>query len=405
MKIAIVSSAHVPSQYAHSINTVKHAAAFSKLGYAVELLCVQRYKETVYLKNIDNIFSLYGIDPIPIKFFKDKSLFYFQEVPFLGKLLRGVNKLTLGLLKNFLDPEKEISYYLKNNNFDFCYGRSYRIVNYNIKNQIPTVIESHSANPFQVTEIKRFIKNRTNSYFQGITTIHDKLKANFVKMGMPEQKVLVIEDAVDLDLFDTLSNNKALHRQQLHLPQDKQIVLYCGSLKAGKGIHIILDIAAQMASNDKLLFVIVGGNSQEVTRWNNYKSTVKNNILFTGLVNGNVVPGYLKSADILIMPYDIHDKKMVMDINTTSPIKLFEYMASKRPIISTDLEVIKKVLVHDKSILLADNVQNYIQGIQKLLTDTHYADKLAQNAYSAVASYTYKSRCMQIITQLYLQVK
>ena len=80
-KIAIVCSGHVPSQFAHSINTVKHANAFFELGYNVELLTVQRFYEKKNLKKI-NIFSFYGIKKLKIKFFKDQSIFYYQDIPF-----------------------------------------------------------------------------------------------------------------------------------------------------------------------------------------------------------------------------------------------------------------------------------------------------------------------------------
>ena len=45
MKIALTCNGHIPSQYAHSINVVKQANAFVKLGYSVELLSVKRFYE------------------------------------------------------------------------------------------------------------------------------------------------------------------------------------------------------------------------------------------------------------------------------------------------------------------------------------------------------------------------
>lgn len=401
MKVAVTIDGHIPSQYAHSINTVKHAYAFSQLGYEVEILSVLRYKEQQSLKTISNIYEWYGIQEVPIKYFKDKSLFFFQEVPIVGKILRGVNKLFQGKLKNIFDPEKEISDYIKKNNFDICFSRSYRIVAYNVHNKIPTIIESHSANPFLSIEIKNLIEYAKNSYFKGIVTIHQKLKDNFLTMGMPENKVLIYEDALDLKLLDSVEDDIEKNRQKLNLPQNKTIVLYSGSLKSGKGIHIILDIAKKYETNQNIEFVLVGGSFLEVSNWKKYYSG--KNVIFTGFVSGKSVPIYLKSADILIMPYDNNDKKMVMDLETTSPIKLFEYMGAKRPIISTDIQVISKVLEDKKEILLANRFDEYIKYIELLINDKKYGQYLANNAYNQTQQYTYETRCKNMLK--YFKVK
>ena len=62
MKIAIASNGHIPSQWAHSINTVKHANAFLKLGHEIELLSVKRFEEDQLLKKNLNIYNWYGFD-------------------------------------------------------------------------------------------------------------------------------------------------------------------------------------------------------------------------------------------------------------------------------------------------------------------------------------------------------
>ena len=181
---------------------------------------------------------------------------------------------------------------------------------------------------------------------------------------------------------------------------NKKIVLYSGSLKKGKGIHIILDIAKGFELNYEILFYIVGGSDKEIENWKKYKNTDKKNVVFAGFVEGGEVPKYLKASDILIMPYDVTDKKMVMDINTTSPIKLFEYMASKRPIVSTNLDVITKILKDKESILLSNSYSEYSNIIEDLLYDEELAKKISINAYKKVEKFTYKNRCKFILNEL-----
>jgi glycosyltransferase involved in cell wall biosynthesis len=398
MKIAIVSSGHIPSHFAHSINTVKHADAFAKLGHDVELLIVKRYQESKMLSKIKSIYEWYGVDELPIKFFKDKSLFYWHEKKPYTRILNGLNRLTSKKFQSFLDPEKKISKYIKENDFDLCFARSYRVVKNNIQNKIPTIMETHNPTPEKVKDLMDVIKLSQSKYLKGIVTIHQKLKDNFVRLGVPELKVLVLEDAVDLDKYDQVSDDAEYNRTKLNLPLDKKIVMYCGSLKPGKGIHIILETAKKLENRNDILFYIVGGKNDEVEYWKNYKNQDYLNVVFTGFVEGSFVPQYLKSADVLFMPYDKSEKNMVMDINTTSPIKLFEYMAAKKPIVTTKIEVIEKILKHNESGVVVEN--NYSQAIVDLLSNIDLMIKLSDNACQLVQDFTYKKRCEQILKGL-----
>lgn len=399
MKIAIVSSNHIPSYFAHSINTVKHANAFSKLGHYVELLTVERSREADLRNEINNIYEWYGIEYLPIKYFKDIELYYWQDNKVYKKVRNIINDLTFKGLRNIFHPEKSMSQYIQENNFDLCYARAYKIVKYNIHKNIPTIIESHEKDPRKNRDLREVIKISNSKYFKGIVTIHNNLKDNFVKLGVPEKKVLVLEDAVDIEKFDELPDNITFHRKKLNIPVDKTVILYSGSLKPGKGIHLILETATQLENIEDLVFYIVGGKEQDVIYWKNYNNRNYRNVVFTGFVHGKNVPQYLKSANILFMPYDKNEKKMVMDINTTSPIKLFEYMAAKKPIITTKLEVIEKVLKHNESAIITDG--NYGEEIKLLLANNNLIKKLSINAYQLARKYTYKKRCEKIIEYLY----
>tara|TARA_B100001093_G_scaffold427446_1_gene421795 strand:+ start:672 stop:1871 length:1200 start_codon:yes stop_codon:yes gene_type:complete len=399
MKIAVTSSGHIPSQYAHSINVVKHANAFVKLGYSVELLSVKRFYENEFIKEIDDIFNFYGINRLPITFFKDKSIFYFQDKKPFRVLIKILKKFLPEKIKEISDPEKQISHYIKNNNFDLCYSRNFKLTKYNIENKIPTIMETHSPDPEKKRDLMDVLKFSNSEYFKGIVTIHQKLKDNFVRLGVPEKKILIQEDAVDLEIFDQISDDAEKNRNNLHISIKKKIVMYCGSLKPGKGIHLILQTAKKLELNNDILFYIVGGSKIEIDFWKNYNDQKYRNVVFTGFIHGSQIPQFLKSADILFMPYDKNEKNKVMDINTTSPIKLFEYMASKKPILTSKIQVIEKILEDKLSAIILEN--NYEKGIEELLSNKKLCQKISENAYAQSKNYTYKKRCEKILDALF----
>ena len=176
MKIAVTSSGHRPSQHAHSINVVKHANAFVKLGYNIELLCVNRFQEDKFIKEIADIFDFYGVDNLPITFFKDNSIFYFQEKKKYKILIKILKKFLPKKIIEISDPEKKICQYIKDNNFDLCYTRSFKLTKYNIENKIPTIMETHGSVPEKKRDLMEVLKLSKSEYFKGIVTIHQKLR-------------------------------------------------------------------------------------------------------------------------------------------------------------------------------------------------------------------------------------
>mgnify|MGYP006419701903 CR=1 FL=1 len=80
-----------------------------------------------------------------------------------------------------------------------------------------------------------------------------------------------------------------------------------------------------------------------------------------------------------------------------SPMKLFEYMSSSSPIISTDLPVLREVLDDGNSILVSYDVIEWKKAILKIYNDRKHGEFLAKNAYEDLKSkYTWEKRSAKI---------
>ena len=205
MKIAVISSGNIPSQWAHSLNTMKHAEGFFKLGYNVEILTVERLLEKK-LKLQKNVLDFYDINHnIKIVYFKDNPLFYFNLIATLNNFFKNL-KILIPKIQNFYDPEEHMSNYCKKHNFDLAYCRSYRATYHNLIKKIPSILETHT--PFVKTpNLKRVLNISKNKYFKGLITISDILKKKFINEGVPKEKILVLEDAVDLKKFEAIKGD------------------------------------------------------------------------------------------------------------------------------------------------------------------------------------------------------
>jgi len=383
MNIIVTTGGDIPSKFAHSFNVMKMAQGFYKLGNNVKIVVPLSFPLLIRKIKIKDVYSFYGIDKgIKIKFIPVFSL----------KTLKKSN--------DFAKFDWLAAEYCKKHNVDLAYSRSYRIPYYCVKMGVPTIIETHTTN-YSNPELQKIYEVFNDSNFKGLVTISKDIKKEHKKRGIPEEKILVLEDGVDLERFK-INNDRFFWRKKLKLPTDKNVVIYCGHLYEEKGIEHIL-LTARKLSKKNIRFVLVGGFSKDISKWKKYcKAKLISNVSFEGFVDNSKTPRYLKAADVLIMPYNTEVDFKIMDINTTSPMKLFEYMASKRPIVSSNIPAISKVIEHNKSGLLAEpnNIEQLSSYVAELINDSEKSKKLATKAFADVKKYTWINRCREILKRI-----
>ncbi len=230
----------------------------------------------------------------------------------------------------------------------------------------------------------------------GVIAISEGLK-NFYKNKRND--IFVFPDAVDFNEFN-ISLSKAECRQELNLPQDKKIVLYSGHLYAWKGADILLEAAREYSTSNTqhpTLFVFVGGTEKDIE---NYKLKAKSykleNVLFAGHRPHSEIPKWLKAADILVLP---NSAKEEISRFFTSPLKLFEYMASGTPIIASDLPSIREI-VSEKEVLFfePDNAHNLADKIKYAFEHEDEMHRKAEFAKQKVQNYTWSKRAESILS-------
>jgi glycosyltransferase involved in cell wall biosynthesis len=132
-------------------------------------------------------------------------------------------------------------------------------------------------------------------------------------------------------------------RSQLGLPQGL-LALYTGHLYPGRGMQVLEYLAQQMP---QVNFVWLGGRPADVEHWRKRAaSQVLSNLNVLGFIENRLIPAYQSAADALLMPYErvITTSSGGNTADICSPMKMFEYMAAGRAILSSDLPVLREVL-------------------------------------------------------------
>ena len=226
------------------------------------------------------------------------------------------------------------------------------------------------------------------------------MKDKFVKLGFNPSNILVAPDGVDLEKFN-IKESSVECRNKLNLPRDKKIIGYVGQLRTmgmDKGIVDLVE-AYKILKNEfpDLIAVSVGGSQKDIDFYENIlkeKGIQGNGFIFRGQRPYHEIPFYLKAFDVLVMPFPYNEHYAFY----MSPLKLFEYMASGKPIVATDLPSLKGILDKDNSILVKpDNYRELADGVKFFLKNPDEAQKFAERAFEGVKNYTWQKRAGTIL--------
>lgn len=363
MKILYIANIRLPTEKAHGIQIMKMCEAFARLGHAVELVVPTRSTPIT-----DDAFSYYGVE----RMFKITTL----RVPDLVQFER------LGFLFSALWFSEYVRTLHSFWNADVIYSRdSFVLLQYLLLGR-KFIFEAHARPSF----VSRLVAKRAYR----VVVISNALKEVYVSAGVSEKKTIIAPDAVDEHFFDNITSKESA-RVALKLSPTAPIVVYTGHLYERKGVETLAQVATRLPNTQ---FLFIGGTVHDIkqfrTKWGNQP-----NITIVGHVSPTKVPQYLRAADVLVIPNSAKNQDASQ---FTSPMKLFEYMASGVPIIASDLPAIREILNKKNSVLVeSDNPEAFAKGINKVLQNSDFANEISKQALKDVQNYTWQKRAESIL--------
>jgi glycosyltransferase involved in cell wall biosynthesis len=271
----------------------------------------------------------------------------------------------------------------------------------------PTIFEIHDLPQGTAkTLLRAFLIGRGNRRLIAIT----HALANDLNARYPISNLLISPDAVDLSRYQTLPDPETarttLQRNcQLPIPNSQFTIGYTGHLYPGRGTDLLLSLAARLPD---FHFLLVGGNPEDVSNLQSQSDEYRHantqypisNLSITGFIPNADLPLYQAACDILLMPY----QRQVAassggDIAPyLSPMKLFEYLAAGRAILSSDLPVFREVLNPENAVLLPpDDVNAWVTAIRDLYDHPEKRTALGARARQDAEKYTWEARAEKIL--------
>jgi len=229
-----------------------------------------------------------------------------------------------------------------------------------------------------------------------VSTSERLKKLLIAKTGINADKILVAYGGVDGEIFAKKSKvSKKLNRLELDLPEDKFLVGYVGGFKSvgqEKGIDTMIKSLKYLDQGIRMVFV---GGPRDYSGYEDLVKTegVEDRCIFVPKQSFEKVIEYEMAMDALVIPYP--DKLHFRDYGF--PLKVWEYMASGRPIIYSRLEIIDEVLKGRGTPFEPDNIESLVEAITNVNKNNQEVEKIALQNSRDIRTYTWQARARKIL--------
>jgi glycosyltransferase involved in cell wall biosynthesis len=249
------------------------------------------------------------------------------------------------------------------------------------------IYDMHSSLPQQLSNF-HFSKSRVlKAIFQtlentclrnadAVVTICPDLKKYALASGVPEGKHLLIENSIfeDVRLVHPVAANASAPAMPQGMDASRPIILYAGTFEHYQGIDILVQGFARLhAVRPDVQLLLVGGTAQQVAGVQDGVRAlgIGDCVLVTGRVSKTTAMRYTAMATVLVSP-------RVQGTNT--PLKIYEQLASGKPLVATRIWSHTQVLDETVCFLVDPAPESIAEGLLRAVTDTAAARQVADNA-------------------------
>jgi glycosyltransferase involved in cell wall biosynthesis len=378
MKIAVITNSRIPSLTANSIQAMKVTQALMQLGHEIRMFAP---RETAPVAR-ETLLAHYGLHLIPDLELLP-SIKYLRRLDFILRARRAAKRFNADLIYTWLPQSAVLALWTG----------------------YPVVLEMHAdvSGKTGVWWLRQFWK----AHGQKLMTVTTRALRNALersaKIPLNDKELLIAPNGVELEKYDELPG-PAEARRRLNLPEGPTVG-FTGHIYPGRGADLLFELAKQIP---QVNFLWVGGTPDLVDYWRGRLDDASTtNVTMTGFVNHERIPLYQAASDILLMPYSRSiEASSGQDIaEVINPMKMFEYMASGRAIVSADLPSIREVLNERNAVFVEAGNWGLVIGdwrlaIESLLADESRSRELGSQARKDVEQLTWVKRQEKVIGKM-----
>lgn len=381
MKIVYATNVRIPSERAHGRQIAHVCRALWNLKHDVEVLAP--YRENVVQQDFWTYEHLS----------KDIKLTYVGATDYIKKRWPGAIKLWA--MNRML--RREMPAIIADREPDIIYTRSPALLPSLLKTGVPVVLELH-----QLPRFARHLFVEECNACARVACLTSPMRDVLLKWGVKASKLMVEGDAVDLDRFENLPS-QAKAKAKWNLKTERMVVGYVGRLMTlgkEKGVSTLLEALAATKKDERFFGFVVGGPDGDKKHYEKMAKKLgltEDDVLFAGEIPAADVPASLSACDVLAMPFpDLPHYRTHM-----SPLKMFEYMAADRPLITSDLPTVRDVLDEKTAVFCEPgSTKSFVRAMEWIADNPQDAAARSAAAASLVRRHTWQERMARILDGL-----
>ena len=251
--------------------------------------------------------------------------------------------------------------------------------------KVPHIYDMHSSLTQQLSNFKythfgplirffNFMEHRVVKSSDAIITICPALEEHVKRIDQQVPQMMIENVSTERDPA-VVTEPEAAEFLAIH-PQleGKRVVFYAGTFEPYQGIDLMISSAhLLLRRHDDVLFLMVGGKSHQVEMYRKQVAELGLSAYFhfTGSRSPAEIPIFMKLSHILVSP---------RIAGTNTPLKIYSYLQSGKPIVATNLYTHTQVLNSDVSMLVEPDAESLAQGMLALLENHQLATNLGSNA-------------------------
>ncbi|NIM94153.1 MAG: glycosyltransferase [Anaerolineales bacterium] len=371
MRIAFIATSKIPSRTANSIQVMKVCQAFRELGHDIGLWVPGPSSEVDW----HGLAAQYGLqERFPIHWLSTVNLL--RRYDFALRAVRAARRWGA----------------------EFFYTWPLQAAALASTLGFPTLLEMHDRphGRFGPWLFKAFLRGSGALRVYPITSALETWLSEAYRVDLNEPFSVVSPMGVDLYQYEQLPGPVEA-RDRLDL-ENRFTAGYTGHLYRGRGINLLYELARQLKDVN---FLLVGGEDESVDFWRRKaEADGVENLQLQGFVDNAMLPMYHAACDVLMMPYEraISVSSGGDTAAFASPMKVFEYLAAGRAIISSDLAVLHEVLNDQNAIMVPpEDLDAWSQALGTLVADPSLRTRLAERAKADSKKYTWLERAKRSI--------
>jgi len=258
--------------------------------------------------------------------------------------------------------------------------------------RIPHLYDMHSSLPQQLSNFKYSRSPLLRNVFAWaedqmirksdvVITICQELQDTVTGMGITDRSLL-IENVMGGDVDEPPSRSPLEVRQAWGVPERAPLALYTGTFEAYQGVDMLIEAAAIVAkTRPDARVLVVGGEPAQVesAKTRAHAAGAASVMIFTGQQPAKEIPGFVQAADLLVSP-------RIRGTNT--PLKIYSYLRSGKPIVATNLLTHTQVLTPQIARLVDPQPEPFAAAMLELIDHADERERLSAAA-AAVAREKY----------------